>query len=324
VPSAGVTTEVPAASSTPLTRYAWLSIAAAVVVLLFKLAAWWLTGSVSMLSDALESLANVAAACIALASLVIAARPADEDHAYGHSKAEYFAGGVEGGLIITAAIGIAWAAVLRLFQPQPLSGIGAGLTVSTIASLINLVVARILLKVGRERRSPALEADAKHLFTDVWTSATTLAAVIATVFTGWLWLDPVFGLLLVVHIVATGVRLIYRSALGLMDTAIPPHDLGAIRQHLDSLAAEGLQYHALRTRQAGTRCFMSFHLLVPGAWSVQQAHDRAETLEDALRSTMPRLNIVTHIEPIEDPVSHEDTRLDRETSPASSLPQRHR
>ena len=300
-------------TSPSLARYAWLSIGAAVFTFVFKLAAWHFTGSVSMLSDALESLANLAAAFFALASLTIAARPADEDHAYGHSKAEYFASGVEGGLIIAAAAGIGWAAVNRLFQPVELTGVGAGLAVSTVASLVNFAVARILFRTAKAHRSPALEADAKHLMTDVWTSVATLAAVLVTHFTGWTRLDPVFGLLLAFHIVMTGVRLVHQSALGLMDTAVPAADLALIKEHLDSLSAEGLQYHALRTRQAGTRCFMSFHLLVPGAWSVQQAHDRAEALEHAMRSAVPRLNIVTHIEPIEDPLSHEDVRLDRDT-----------
>ena len=311
-PGCPVSSNPNTASVTPLTRYAWLSVAAAVVTFLFKLAAWHLTGSVSMLSDALESLANLAAAFFAVASLAVAARPADEDHAYGHSKAEYFASGVEGGLIIVAAAGIGWAALERLFHPRPLSGVGAGLAVSTIASIINLAVARVLFKVSRARRSPALEADAKHLMTDVWTSVVTLIAVGVAALTGWPWLDPVFGLLLAAHIVATGIKLVHQSALGLMDTAIPVEDLAALREILSGLAAEGLQYHALRTRRAGVRSFMSLHLLVPGAWSVKQAHDRAEALEVALRASVSHLNVLTHVEPIEDPLSLIDARLDRE------------
>ena len=302
----------PSSPPIPLTRYAWLSVAAAVITFLFKLTAWHLTGSVSMLSDALESLANLAAAFFAVASLAVAARPADEDHAYGHSKAEYFASGVEGALIIAAAAGIGWAAIERLFHPVPLSGVGAGLAVSAVASLINLAVARVLLKVSRARRSPALEADAKHLMTDVWTSAVTIVAVAVAALTGWPWLDPIFGLLLTAHIVATGIRLVHQSALGLMDTAIPSAELDAIKSILLGLETEGLQYHALRTRRAGVRCFMSLHLLVPGAWSVKQAHDRAEALEVALRAAVPHLNVITHIEPIEDPLSLIDARLDRE------------
>ncbi len=265
-----------------------------------------------MLSDALESLANLAAAMFAVASLTVAARPPDEDHAYGHSKAEYFASAVEGALIIAAAAGIGWAAVERLFNPKTLSGVEWGLAVSSVASVVNLVVARVLFRVSKERRSPALEADAKHLMTDVWTSVATLLAVAVTAMTGWQWLDPVFGLLLTGHIVATGVKLVHQSALGLMDTALPESELTGIKAVLSKLEAEGLQYHALRTRQAGTRCFMSLHLLVPGSWTVTRAHDRAEALELELRGLLPHLNVTTHIEPIEDPASMDDARLDRE------------
>jgi cation diffusion facilitator family transporter len=287
-------------------------VAAAVFTLLLKLAAWYMTGSVSMLSDALESLANLAAAFFAVASLTVAARPADEGHAYGHSKAEYFASAVEGTLILVAAAGIGWAAVERLFHPQILKGVVPGLAVSAVASVVNLAVSRVLFRVSKSRRSPALEADAKHLMTDVWTSVVTLAAVGTVALTGWQWLDPVFGLALAGHIVATGVRLVHQSALGLMDTALPAGDLAAIKAILSRLEAEGLQYHALRTRQAGARGFMSLHLLVPGSWSVTQAHDRAEALELELREAVAQLNVITHIEPIGDPVSMKDARLDRE------------
>jgi cation diffusion facilitator family transporter len=303
----------PASStSVPLTRYAWLSVAAAVFTLILKLAAWYMTGSVSMLSDALESLANLAAALFAVASLTVAARPADEDHAYGHSKVEYFASAVEGTLIIAAAAGIGWAAVERLFHPRALKDVGHGLAVSAVASAVNLAVARVLMRVSRARRSPALEADAKHLMTDVWTSAATLAAVGGVILSGWQWLDPIFGLLLAGHIVGTGVRLVHQSALGLMDTALPEKDLEVIKRTLVELEAEGLQYHALRTRRAGVRGFMSVHLLVPGTWSVTQAHNRAEALELKLREAVAQLNVITHIEPLGDPVSMKDARLDRE------------
>lgn len=293
----------------PLTRYAWLSVGAAVLTFLFKMTAWHLTGSVSLLSDALESLANLAAAFFAVASLTVAARPADDDHAYGHSKAEYFASAVEGGLILLAAAGIGWAAIERLFHPQALSGVGAGLTVSAIASVVNLVVARILARVGAARRSPALEADAKHLMTDVWTSVVTIAAVAVAALSGWTWVDPVFGLLLAFHIVATGVKLVHQSALGLMDTALSAADLAAIKTVLAGVDAEGLQFHALRTRRGGVRCFMSVHLLVPGEWSVTRAHDRAEQLESALRAAVPNLYAITHLEPLGDPASLRDEQL---------------
>jgi len=267
-----------------------------------------------MLSDALESLANLAAAFLTLASLAVAARPADEDHAYGHSKAEYFSSAAEGLFILAAAAGIGWAAVDRLFHPQELRGVTAGLAVSAFASLVNLAVARVLIRVARSRRSPALEADSRHLMTDVWTSGATLVAVALAAFSGWKWMDPVFGLLLAMHIIVTGIRLVHQSALGLMDTALPENDLAAIRKVLSMLSAEGLQYHALRTRRAGTRCFMSLHLLVPGSWSVTKAHDRAEALELELREAVAQLNVLTHIEPLGDPVSMKDATLDREPS----------
>lgn len=304
-------TAPPDASAVPLTRYAWLSVGAAVLTFLLKLTAWHFTGSVSMLADALESLANLAAAFFALASLAVAARPADDDHAYGHSKAEYFASAVEGMLILAAAGGIGWAAVDRLFDPQPLSGVTVGLIVSSVASAVNLIVARVLFRVSKTRRSPALQADAHHLMTDVWTSAVVIGAVILVAVTGWQWLDPVLGLLLAGHIVVTGMKLVHQSALGLMDTALPPEEMDKVKAILFKLEAEGLQYHALRTRQAGTRCFMSLHLLVPGEWTVTQAHDRAEALEEELRRAVPQLNVLTHIEPIEDPRSLADAVLDR-------------
>lgn len=212
---------------------------------------------------------------------------------------------------MVAAAGIGWAAVDRMFNPVVLGGIGAGLLVSAAASAVNLAVARVLFRVSRHRRSPALEADAKHLMTDVWTSVVTLAAVAFAVLTGWQWVDPVFGLLLAGHIVATGIRLVHQSALGLMDTAIAGDDLDAIKKILSRLGDEGLQFHALRTRRAGARSFMSVHMLVPGAWSVVQAHDRAEALEQELRGAVAQLHVLTHIEPLEDPVSLEDVALDR-------------
>jgi len=250
----------------PLTQYAALSVAAAVLTFLLKLVAWKLTGSVSLLSDALESLANLAAALVALASLAVAVRPEDEEHAFGHSKAEYFAAGIEGALIMIAAVAIGWTAIERFFSPQALTQPVAGIAVSVLASLVNLWVARLLYKVGRERRSVALEADAKHLMTDVWTSVVVVAAVILVALTGWPWLDPALGLLLAFHIIATGLKLVRESMHGLMDSALPGEELEMIRGVLSKYAAEGVQYHALRTRRAAALRFASVHL--PGRMSL--------------------------------------------------------
>ena len=295
----------------PLTHYAMLSIAAAVVTFLLKLVAWHLTGSVGLLSDALESLANLAAALVALASLAVAMKPEDDDHAHGHSKAEYFAAGVEGALIMVAALVIGWEAVDRFFTPHQITQPVLGLTVSMGASLINFLVAGVLMRVGRKRRSVALAADAKHLMTDVWTSIAVLVAVALVALTGWSWLDPLIGLLLAFHIIVTGVKLVNQSLHGLMDTAVDPGELEAIRNVLDKYSDDGVQYHALRTRQAGSLKFMSVHLLMPGEWSIDRGHDLSEQVENDLRNAIPGLVVVTHLEPIEDPVSWDDMGLER-------------
>lgn len=294
-----------------LTNYAWLSIAAALTTFLLKMAAWWLTGSVGLLSDGLESLVNLAAAIIALVSITIAMRPADDDHAHGHTKAEYFASGMEGALILLAAAGIGWESGLHLIHPQPLQSVGLGLWIAGIASVINLVVARILFRVARQSHSIALEADGHHLMTDVWTSVVVMAAIGLVSLTGWNWLDPLMGLGVAIHIIATGVRLMRQSMLGLMDSSLPPEEMDAIRKVLAKYAADGLQYHALRTRVAGAWRFMSVHLLVPGNWTVARGHDLAEQIEKEICSDVPRLTVLTHLEPVEDPVSWDDVGLER-------------
>jgi len=300
----------------PLTYYARLSVVAAVITFVLKLAAWRLTGSVGLLSDALESLVNLAAAFVALGSLAVAARPADDEHAFGHSKAEYFAAGTEGALILLAAAAIGWSAVERFFFPQPLSQPVIGLAISAVASCVNLLVARVLLRVGRQRNSIALEADAKHLLTDVWTSAAVIPAVALVAITRWLWLDPLIGLLIALHIVATGVGLVRESMLGLMDTGLPAAQLEIIRITLAKYAEEGVQYHALLTRRAAARQFMSVHLLMPGDWTVARGHDAAERIEGELRKAVPGLIVLTHLEPDNDPVSWQDVELDRKDTPA--------
>jgi cation diffusion facilitator family transporter len=294
-----------------LTRYAWLSIAAAIATILLKSTAWWMTGSVGLLSDAIESFVNLAAAMMALWILTVAATPADDRHAFGHSKAEYFSSAFEGLLIVFAAITIIWTAVDRLWNPQPLESVGIGLAVSVVASIVNFLVARILLKVGREEHSIVLEADAHHLMTDVWTSGGVLVGVALVWVTGWLWLDPVIAILVALNIVWTGWQLMHRSAEGLMDISLPPERIADIEAVLNSYREQGLDFHALRTRQAGSRAFVSVHVLVPGQWTVKEAHDWAERIERDIRKAVPRVNAITHLEPLEDPASMLDQDLDR-------------
>lgn len=294
-----------------LKRYAWLSIAAALATILLKGWAWWITGSVGLLSDALESFVNLAGAIMALAMLTLAAMPADDNHAHGHGKAEYFSSAFEGFLIIIAAVAISYAAIDRLLNPQPLEAVGIGLAVSVVASVINLATSRVLMAVGKKHKSITLEADAHHLLTDVWTSAGVIAGVGLVWLTGWLWLDPVVALLVALNIVWTGWQLLHRSATGLMDVSIPEEDLRAIESVLDSYRRQGLDFHALRTRQAGTRAFISMHVLVPGKWTIQLGHDWSERIEADIRQAVTYAHITTHLEPMEDPVSLADQALDR-------------
>jgi cation diffusion facilitator family transporter len=293
-----------------LTRFAWLSIAAAIATIALKAIAYWLTGSVGLLSDALESVVNLVAAGVTLAMLSIAARPPDDDHAYGHTKAEYFASGAEGALILFAAAGIVWTAAGRLLSPRPVEQLGPGLLVSTAASAINWATARVLLQAARKHRSIALEADARHLLTDVWTSAGVLAALLLVWLTGWQRLDPLIALAVGAHIVWTGVRLVHRSALGLLDTALPAEELAALRDALSRNESEEVRFHALRTRQAGSRRFVTVHVLVPGAWTVARGHALLEQIERDLCRAVPGAIVFTHLEPIEDPTAYED-ELDR-------------
>jgi cation diffusion facilitator family transporter len=295
----------------PLTRFAWISIAAALVTIVLKTTAYSLTGSVGLLSDAIESLVNLIGGFMALAMLTIAARPADDDHAYGHSKAEYFSSGVEGTLILVAAVSIAYTACSRLFHPQALEQVGAGLAVSVVASLINLGVALLLLRVGKKNHSITLEANAHHLLTDVWTSVGVLVGVAAVVLTGWLWMDPLVALLVAANIVWTGSHIVWRSVAGLMDLALPPEELAAVRGVLDTYQNDQVQFHALLTRQAGARKFVSVHVLVPGAWTVQSGHDLLERIEASIRSALPNSSVFTHLESLEDQASWDDLGLDR-------------
>lgn len=289
-----------------------LSIVAAIATIGLKAGAYFLTGSVALLSDALESLVNLLAATVALIALSVAAKPADEDHAYGHNKAEYFSSGFEGALILMAAVSIGFAAVQRLIHPRALEQAATGLAVSALAALINFLVARTLFRVARRHESITLEADAHHLMTDVWTSVGVIAGVGAAALTHWYVLDPLVALLVAANIVWTGIHLLNRSALGLLDTALPEGTRREITSILDGHAKDGVQYHALRTRQAGRWRFISFHVLVPGHWTVQRGHDLLERIEDEVRARVPLCTVFTHLEPIEDPASFKDQHLERD------------
>jgi cation diffusion facilitator family transporter len=295
-----------------LERYALLSIAAAVATIVLKGIAWWVTDSVGLLSDALESFVNLAAAVLAFSMLRLAASPPDKAHPYGFSKAEYLAAGIEGALIVLAAAAIFFTALPRLVNPATLETPGLGIGLSVAASVINLAVAQVLLRAGREHHSITLEADGKHLMTDVWTSAGVIAGVALVFLTGWLRLDPLIALAVAAHIVWTGVGLMRRSVSGLLDAAISQGE----QAELTKLFAEyskrhGVSFHALRTRQAGARRFVSFHFLVPDAWTVAKAHQLSEEIESRMRAMVPNASITTHIEPISDPASYDDQELDR-------------
>ena len=292
--------------------YTWLSIAAALVTMALKFFAYRLTGSVGLLSDVVESVINLIAALVALWALWLAGRPADEDHHYGHSKAEYFSSGLEGALILVAAGSIAIAAIPRLLHPQPLESVGLGLGVAVIAAAINGVVAWLLWQGGKRHRSITLTADARHLLTDVWTTVGVVVAVALIGLTGWLLLDPIIALIVALNVIWTGLRLLRESGYGLLDTALPQADQRTIADVLAPYRAEGIEFHALRTRSSGSRRFISLHVLVPGTWTVQQGHDLCERIELALRRALTETTVFTHLEPREDPAAWEDQGLDRQ------------
>lgn len=301
-----VPTRSPQEPRVRLTHYAWLSLATSAVVILLKGSAWWVTGSVALLSDALESGVNLVAAMIALASLAYARRAPDDDHQFGHGKVEFFSSGVEGGLIFVAAGLILWTSVPRIWAPQPIESAGLGLALSVVASIANAACAYVLLRAGREHRSITLEADGRHLMTDVWTTVGVVAALIMVTLTGWLWLDAVIAVLVGLHILVEGWRLMRRSFDGLMDKSIPEDELVKVRTVLNGLRATGNDYHALRTRQAGRRHFVDVHVLVPGAMTVQAGHDLVEQLEADLRAAVPHAEVLIHLEPLEDPRAWQD------------------
>lgn len=292
-------------SQANLTRYAWLSIATAFFTLGLKIVAYWMTNSVGMLSDAIESIVNVGAAVMALTMLNIAARPADDDHAFGHSKAEYFSSGFEGALIFVAAISIIGAAWPRLFNPQPIEAFNWGFAVSLLASAFNLITSLILFKAAKKYNSITLEADAHHLMTDVWTSIGVLIAIVAVALTGWYVLDALIAIGVALNILWTGWSLLYRSVAGLMDAALPYAEVEQIKHILDNYSHEhGIIYQNLKTRQAGARKFISVHILVNGNWSVQQGHDLVDIIETDIEQQIQGCHVLTHLEPIEAPSKH--------------------
>jgi cation diffusion facilitator family transporter len=300
------------AADSHLERYAWLSLGAALATIALKTFAWYVTGSVGLLSDALESLINLAAAILTLSMLRLASAPPDDLHPYGRFKAEYFSSGMEGALIVFAALSIAVAAVPRLAAPQPLDAPALGIALSIVATAINLAVGLKLLSVGRRLHSIALEADGHHLITDVWTSVGVVAGVAVVAATGWLILDPLIALAVAWRIVWTGVVLMRRSFSGLLDAAIPQEELADVEKIFAEYRRRyGIDFHALLTRQAGARRFISFHLLVPDDWPVERAHQLAEEIEERIRSLVPKAITLSHIEPISQPASYDDIKLER-------------
>jgi cation diffusion facilitator family transporter len=282
-----------------LSRFAWLSIGTGIVVFLLKLYAYFLTDSVGLLSDALESTVNIVAAVVALVALKAAARPGDERHHFGLSKAEYFSALFEGLMILIAAIP-------RFLDPQPLEDLGIGLFISGIATVLNFVVATILMRAGLKHRSIVLQADSKHLMTDVWTSGGVIIAVLLVGWTGWLRLDPLIAMAVALNIVFAGLKLIGSSAMGLLDAALPEEENSLIVEVLQRHQTETVRFHALQTRESGRQRFVSMHVLVPGAWSVAQGHDLLEAVEQDIRHVLPDTVIATHLEPIEDPRAWDD------------------
>lgn len=297
----------------PLRTFMYLSIAAAIVTILLKFYAYFVTGSMGFLSDALESFVNLFAAVFALVMLNISLKPADKGHEFGHSKAEYFSSAAEGALILIAAFTIIWSAVPRLINPQPIENINTGLLFSLLASLVNLAVGLTLVRNGKKRNSLLLEADGKHLMTDVWTSVGVIVAIVIVKFTGWLIVDPIIAILVAVNIIYTGYKLISRSASGLMDATLPEEDLEKITTYLDSLKEQQIEYHSLLTRAAGRRKFITLHVLVPGKWTVKQAHDYADDIEETIVNMFDEpVTVQTHLEPVEDPASMKDIGIDRQ------------
>ena len=298
-----------------LARYAWLSIAAAVVTISLKSVAYLVTGSVGLLSDAAESVVNLVAAIIALVALMVAARPADAGHHYGHGKAEYFSAGLEGLMIFAAAAVILVSAADRFIHPAPLERVGLGLAISALATLVNGAVGWLLIRVGRQRRSATLSADGKHLMTDVWTSVGVLVGVLLVAVTGWQRLDPVVAVIVGLNILVTGGRLVAQSVRALLDQSIGPQDLAAVTAALARFQSDQVTMHGLQTRESGQHRFVSLHVLVPGDWTVRRGHDLLEDIEAAVRDALPDSSVLTHLEPREDARAYNDYGYDAHQPP---------
>lgn len=298
--------------SQSLSRFVWLSIMAAIITITLKTVAYYVTGSVGLLSDALESIINLVAAVFALFMLRLAEKPADKDHLYGHTKAEYFSSIFEGVLIVIAALTIGFSAFERIFNPHPIEQALAGILISTVSSIINLAVAVSLLKVGNKFKSITLIADGHHLMTDVWTSVGVIVGVGLVWITDIQIIDPLIALLVAGNIIRTGYMIMRQSMMGLLDSSLPDSEMRQIKMILQKYSdSNGISFHGLRSRQSATRKFMSVHILVPGSWSVQKGHDLLEMIEEDLSSQLPGITPFTHMEPIEDPKSQYDISLDR-------------
>lgn len=293
-----------------LKKFAWLSVATATVTIALKMWAWWMTGSVGLLSDAAESVVNLVAAVIALIAITVAERPADDDHQYGHSKAEYFSAGVEGAMIFVAAAFILYTGVERLLNPVPLESLGVGVAISVVAAALNGVVGVLLVRAGARHRSPTLKADGKHLLTDVVTSAGVVVGVTLVWITGWEFLDPIVAIAVGLNILVVGYRLVVESGMGLMDATLPEEDNAVIEEILARhRVGDRVDFHELRTRESGRWRFVEFHALVPGGWSVERGHDLVERVEQEIHAALPHSHITTHLEPIEDDRAYDDVHL---------------
>lgn len=282
-----------------VSTYLKISVAVAVATIVLKTGAWWVSGSVSLLSDALESLVNLAGAMFALLMVTVAARPPDDEHPYGHHKAEYFSSGFEGVLIFVAALAIVWAAVDRLLHPQPLEAVGLGLVLSVVSSAMNGLLAWSMLKKARAVRSMALEADARHLFTDVWTSAGVVAGLLGVMATGWLWLDPVLAIAVALNILREGARLVWRSAGGLMDEALEPDTIAEIDKALETFRHQTIRFDHIVTRRAGQRRFVDLHMHMPAGWTLGRAAAVRTSVEQALMSAVPGLRASIQLLPMD-------------------------
>jgi cation diffusion facilitator family transporter len=279
--------------------YLQLSVAVAVATIALKASAWWVTGSVSLLSDALESLVNLAGASFALLMVTLAAQPPDEEHPYGHHKAEYFSSGFEGVMIVVAALAICAAALQRLFDPQPLEAVGLGLALSLVSSALNGALAFAMLRKAREHRSMALEADARHLVTDVWTSIGVVAGLVAVQLSGWLWIDPLVAIAVALNILREGVSLVRRSADGLMDQALEPEVRAEIERALDVFRHQAIRFDHVHTRRAGQRRFVDLHMHMPSGWTLGRAAALRTSVEQALMSAVPGLRASIQLLPMD-------------------------